>query len=149
MFENNIFDEWLDAKSKELVTAMGSGKPLLLEDMMVLVLKAQTNHFSHLDIELRKDMKDLREDMKDLREDMDVRFEQVDKRFEENRKEMDRRFEENRKEMDKRFEQVDKRFEQVDRRFDTMISRMDRLMIWSFATTLSAAGMVVAAVKWL
>ena len=42
---------------------------------MVLVLKAQTNHFNHLDI-------DLRTDMKDLREDMDKRFEKVDKRLE-------------------------------------------------------------------
>jgi hypothetical protein len=131
VFENNVFDDWLDAKSRELITAMGNGKPLLPEDMMVLVLKAQTNHFSHLDVELRKDMRDLREDM--------------DKRFEENRKDMDKRFEQ----VDKRFEQVDKRFEQVDKRFDTMISRMDRLMIWSFATTLSVGGMVVAAVKWL
>ena len=42
--------------------------------MMILVLKAQANHFMHLDTDLRKDMRDLREDMKNLREDMDKRF---------------------------------------------------------------------------
>jgi uncharacterized protein YhaN len=77
--------------------------------MMILMLKAQTNHFAHLDI-------DLRSEMKALREDMDKRFEQVDKRF----------------------EQVDKRFEQMQvetaKRFDQLTSRMDHFMIWSFAT---------------
>lgn len=113
MFNDNIFDEWLDNKAKEIIIAMGEGKPLSSEEMMVLVLKAQTNHFNHLDVELREDMKNLREDM------------------------------------DKRFEQMDKRFEQVDKRFDTLVKRMDRLMIWSFATTLTVGGMVVAAIKFL
>jgi len=89
MFKDDIFDNWLDQKSNEIVQNMGDGKSLSSEDMMVLVLKAQTNHFEHLDIELK-------DDMKNLREDMDKRFEQVDKRF----------------------EQVDKRFEQVLGRMD-------------------------------
>lgn len=53
--------------------------------MMILVLKAQANHFMHLDTDLRKDMRDLREDMntdrKDLREDMKNLREDMDKRF--------------------------------------------------------------------
>jgi len=87
---------------------------------IVLVLKAQTNHFVHLD-------QDLRTEMVDLRKDMDKRFEQVDKRF----------------------EQVDKRFEQVDKRFDAITMRMDRFMIWSFATTVSVGGIIIAAIKFL
>ena len=59
MFESNIFDDWLDRQSQVIITAMGEGKPLKPEEMMVLVLKAQTNHFNHLDVELRQDMKDL------------------------------------------------------------------------------------------
>lgn len=86
MFNDQLFDDWLHKKANEVVTQMGDGKSLSSEEMMVLVLKAQTNHFAHLDIELRSDMKNLREDMgkdmKNLREDMDKRFEQVDKRFE-------------------------------------------------------------------
>ena len=31
--------------------------------MMILVLKAQANHFMYLDTDLRKDMQNLREDM--------------------------------------------------------------------------------------
>ena len=35
------------------------------EEMMILVLKAQSNHFEHLDRDLREDMKNLRLDMKE------------------------------------------------------------------------------------
>jgi len=103
MFDDNIFEQWLDTKSKEIVIKMGAGQALSSDEMIVLVLKAQTNHFVHLDQDLRTEMIDLRKDM------------------------------------DKRFEQVDKRFEQVDKRFDAITTRMDRFMIWSFATTVSAA----------
>jgi len=76
---------------------------------------------------------------------MDKRFEQIDKRFESLIAEMNARF----AQVDKRFEQVDKRFEQIDKRFETMTARMDRFMIWSFATTLTVGGIVVAAIKYL
>ena len=90
MSENNLFEEWLDKKSSEIILKLDK-EPLKSEEMMILVLKAQSNHFLHLDT-------DLRNDMKELREDMGQRFEQVEKRFEQ---------------VDKRFEQVDKRFERV------------------------------------
>lgn len=70
---------------------------------MILMLKAQTNHFAHLDIDLRSEMKALRDDM-------------------------------------------DKRFEQVNKRFDQLTSRMDHFMVWSFATTLTVGGIVIAAI---
>jgi len=127
MFEDNIFEQWLDTKTKEIVIKMGDGKALSSDEMIILVLKAQTNHFVHLD-------QDLRTEMIELRKDMDKRFEQVDKRLEQ---------------FDKRFEQVDKRFEQVDKRFDAITTRMDRFMIWSFATTVSVGGIVIAAIKFL
>ncbi len=53
------------------------------------------------------------------------------------------------KQMEKRFEQVDKRFEQIDKRFEAMTTRIDRFMIWSFATTLTVGGIVIAAIKYL
>ena len=53
--------------------------------------------------------------------------------------------------MDKRFEamqaQMDKRFEAMDKRFENMNRRLDRFMIWSFSTTLTVGGLVVATLK--
>jgi hypothetical protein len=45
------------------------------------------------------------------------------------------------------FKQMERRFEQIDKRFEVMTMRIDRFMAWSFATTLTAGGIVIAAVK--
>jgi len=37
--------------------------------------------------------------------------------------------------------------EQMDKRFDELTRRIDRFMVWSFATTLTVSGLVVAALK--
>jgi len=44
-------------------------------------------------------------------------------------------------------EQMDKRFESMDKRFEELTRRIDRFMVWSFATTLTVGGLVVAALK--
>lgn len=53
---------------------------------------------------------------------------------------MDKRFEEMQQQMDKRFEAMDKRFEEIT-------SRLDRFMVWSFSTTVTVGGLVVAILK--
>ena len=131
MFDDKFFDDWLDTQAQKVMEQVASGQSISSDQMMILMLKAQTNHFAHLDV-------DLRSEMRALREDMDKRFEQVEKRFEQ---------------VEKRFEQVDKRFEQMQietaKRFDQLTARMDHFMIWSFATTLTVGGIVIAAIKFL
>ena len=100
MFDNDIFEKWLDEQANKLIKKMGSGEALTSEEMIILVLKAQSNHFEHLDKDLRGEIRDLRVDLNEMKADMDRRFEQVDRRF----------------------EQVDRRFEQVDKRFDRVYS---------------------------
>ena len=130
MFDDELFEDWLDKKTTAIFSKLGE-ETLSSDEMILLVLKAQTNHFEHLDKDLRTEMaalnKELREEMILLRKDMDKRFEQVDKRF----------------------EQVNSRFEQIDKRFEVLTSRIDHFMIWSFATTLTVGGLVIAAIKFL
>ncbi len=153
MFDDKFFDNWLDTQAQKVMEQVASGQSISSDQMMILMLKAQTNHFAHLDIDLRSEMHALREDMDKRFEQMQVetvkRFEQVDKRFEQMQIETVKRFEQ----VDKRFEQMQveavKRFEQVDKRFDQLTSRMDHFMIWSFATTLTVGGIVIAAIKFL
>ena len=111
MFDDKFFDDWLDAQAQKVMEQVAGGQSISSDQMMILMLKAQTNHFAHLDVDLRSEMRALREDM------------------------------------DKRFEQVERRFEQFDKRFDQLTSRMDHFMIWSFATTLTVGGIVIAAIK--
>ena len=81
MFDDNMFEEWLNRKAVEVFDKVGREERINSEEMMILVLKAQANHFMHLDTDLRTEMKSLREDMKTLREDMNRRFEAADRRF--------------------------------------------------------------------
>jgi ElaB/YqjD/DUF883 family membrane-anchored ribosome-binding protein len=146
MFDGKFFDEWLDGQAQKVMEKVASGEGIAPEQMMILMLKAQTNHFAHLDVDLRSDMQNLDSrlssemqkmnerlsgEMRELREDMDKRFEQVDKRFEQMHTE------------------TAKRFEQVDKRFEQRTSRIDHFMIWSFATTISVGGIIIAAIKFL
>ena len=131
MFDDKFFEDWLDNQAQKVMEKVASGEGIAPEQMMILMLKAQTNHFAHLDVDLRNEMILLREDM--------------DKRFEQAKLESERQFEQ----VDKRLEQVDKRLEQVDKRFELLTSRIDHFMIWSFATTISVGGIIVAAIKLL
>jgi len=45
------------------------------------------------------------------------------------------------------FTRMDRRFEQIDKRIDSLTRRIDRFMIWSFATTLTVGGIVIAVLK--
>ena len=95
------------------------------------------------EIELRERMIRVEEELKHQRELMQQGFVMMDKRFEELQHQMDKRFEA----VDKRFEAVDKRFEAMDKRFEEITRRLDRFMVWSFSTTVTVGGLVVAILK--
>ena len=129
----SFFDDWLDGQAQKVMEKVASGEGIAPEQMMILMLKAQTNHFAHLDVDLRSDMQNL-----DSR--LSSEMQKMNERLSGEMREL-------REDMDKRFEQVDKRFEQVDKRFEQLTSRIDHFMIWSFATTISVGGIIIAAIK--
>jgi len=135
MFDDKFFDEWLDGQAQKVMEKVANGEGIAPEQMMILMLKAQTNHFAHLDVDLRSDMQNL-----DSR--LSSEMQKMNERLSGEMREL-------REDMDKRFEQVDKRFEQVDKRFEQLTSRIDHFMVWSFATTISVGGIIIAAIKFL
>ena len=74
MFDDKFFDEWLDAQAQQVMEQVAGGQSISSDQMMILMLKAQTNHFAHLDV-------DLRSEMRALREDMDKHFDQLTSRM--------------------------------------------------------------------
>ncbi len=56
VFDNEIFDSWLTKKSDEILSKVDREK-ITTEEMLILILKAQTNHFHHVDIEFRDEFK--------------------------------------------------------------------------------------------
>lgn len=115
-----------------------------IEEIQNLIAKAfserpETNQVNvRYELEIRERIVRVEEELKHQRELMIEGFGRVDKRFEQ---------------VDKRFEQImlemNTRFAQVDKRFEALTSRIDRFMIWSFATTLTVGGLIVAAIKFL
>ncbi|MGB5733736.1 MAG: hypothetical protein WBM40_04760 [Thiohalocapsa sp.] len=95
------------------------------------------------EIELRERMVRVEEELRHQRELIKTLIEQMDKRFDAMQQQMDKRFDA----ADKRFDAADKRFDAADKRFDGLARRIDRFMVWSFATTLTVGGLVVAALK--
>jgi len=69
MFNNDILEQWLDQKSQEILNKI-QREHITTEDMIILLLKAQVNHFHHMDSEFRDEFKKI-----------DQKFEFVDKRF--------------------------------------------------------------------
>lgn len=59
MFQDDIFDDWLDSESKSVLNKFKTNELLTIEDKMILTLKAQTNHFHHLDQDIRQDISNL------------------------------------------------------------------------------------------
>lgn len=56
MFGNELFDHWLNQKSLEILNKVEKEK-ISTEEMLILSLKAQTNHFHHMDEEFRGEFK--------------------------------------------------------------------------------------------
>ena len=118
--ENSNFEIWLNEQAQLAMHKVTSGKTLKPTEIMILVLRAQTNHVAHLELDLRKEMVGLHREIKDLREDMN-----------------------------KRFEQVDKRLEKAGLRMDAMLLQMNSFMRWSFATTIGVGALIIACMQLL
>ncbi len=56
VFDNQVFDSWLTTKSQEILSKVDRER-ITTEEMLVLILKAQTNHFHHMDLEFREEFK--------------------------------------------------------------------------------------------
>ncbi len=56
VFDNQVFDSWLTNKSQEILSKVDRER-ITTEEMLVLILKAQTNHFHHMDLEFREEFK--------------------------------------------------------------------------------------------
>ena len=81
VFENQLFDHWLNKKSQEILTKMDK-EQVTTEDMLILTLKAQTNHFHHMDVEFRDEFKKIYHSFDHMDKNFEQRFDIVDKKFE-------------------------------------------------------------------
>lgn len=117
VFNNQLFDSWLDKKSDEILSKVDREK-ITTEEMIILVLKAQTNHFHHADIDMKEGMKSLADRFDHLEKTNDAKFLNIDQRF----------------------EKVDQRFEKIDQRFIQMDHKIDNRFMWMIGVTIAMSG---------
>lgn len=51
MFDDKFFDDWLESQAQKVMEQVAIGQSIASDQMMILMLKAQTNHFAYLDYE--------------------------------------------------------------------------------------------------
>jgi peptidoglycan hydrolase CwlO-like protein len=110
MFGNEMFDHWLNQKSLEILNKVEKEK-LSTEDMLILSLKAQTNHFDHMDKEFRGEFNNIQLQFRKI----DERFEKIDEKFEK---------------VEERFEKMNAKFDKMDENFDKRFDRLATIMMW-------------------
>ncbi len=76
MFDNQVFDSWLTTKSQEILSKVDKER-ITTEEMLVLILKAQTNHFHHMDLEFREEFKRIDSRFEKLTNNVDGKFEKL------------------------------------------------------------------------
>lgn len=76
VFDNYVFDSWLAKKSDEILSKVDKEK-ISTEEMLILILKAQTNHFHHMDIEFREEFKRIEGRLDSFETKVDFRFEKM------------------------------------------------------------------------
>lgn len=76
VFDNLVFDSWLTKKSEDILSKVDREK-ISTEEMLVLILKAQTNHFHHMDVEFRQEFKRIDERFVAIENRMDRKFDKM------------------------------------------------------------------------
>ena len=94
VFDNMQFDYWLTQKSQEILSKADKEK-ITTEDLIILTLKAQTNHFDHMDQDMKKGISDLGSRMDHLENRIDRvenRLDRIEIRVDSLDKKIDNRF---------------------------------------------------------
>ncbi len=80
VFDNFVFDSWLNKKSDEILSKVDKST-ISTEEMLTLILKAQTNHFHHMDVEFREEFKRIDDRFESMNSKMDARFEAMNSKM--------------------------------------------------------------------
>jgi hypothetical protein len=125
VFNNEIFDSWLNKKSDEILSKVDREK-ISTEEMIILVLKAQTNHFHHMDVDMKKGLSDI--DQKFTSSLFDI-----DQKFTSSLCDIDQKF-------TSKFEQADRRFERIEQRIEKLDHKIDNRFMWMIGITIAMSG---------
>jgi archaellum component FlaC len=120
LFNNEIFDSWLTKKSDQILSKVDR-ETISTEEMIILVLKAQTNHFDHMDQDMKKGISDL-----DHRIDrLDIRLERVEQRIDH---------------LEIRMDKIEVRMDRLENRLEGVDKKIDNRFMWMIGITIAMSG---------
>ena len=123
MFNDDIFDKWLDKEANKVLEKLNSDdKVLSVEDKMILTLKAQTNHFHHLDI-------DLKQNIESFREESNKKWEESNKKFDAMQAESNKKWEESNKKFDAMQAELNKMYQAINSQTWKMIGAVGFIVL--------------------
>lgn len=136
VFNNQIFDSWLNKKSDEILSKVDR-EAITTEEMIILVLKAQTNHFHHADIDMKKGLSSLDHKIEKGLSDLDHKIEKGLSDLDHKIEAIDKKFEKRFVEFDQKFE---KRFVDFDRKIEKLDHKIDNRFMWMIGITIAMSG---------
>ena len=115
--EQGVFESWLDEEMKIVMNHMKKNEPLTQDDKLAILIKGLSNHITHLDIEIK-------EDIKLAREESENRFNLIREEFNHLRKDTKEELKSLRIDMNNRFEKVTY---EMNNRFEKVTDEMKKL----------------------
>jgi hypothetical protein len=136
VFNNQPFDSWLNKKSDDILSKVDR-EMITTEEMIILVLKAQTNHFYHTDIDLKKGLSDLDHKIESSIANLDHKIESSRIQLEEKINNLDRKLESSVARLDQKIEtsiaHLDEKIVYLDR-------KIDNRFMWMIGITIVMSG---------
>jgi hypothetical protein len=105
VFNNVSFDSWLNNKSDEILLK-GQSQGISNEEMLILILKANTTHFHHMDVESRQEFRKIDQRFEKLESQVDKLQGKMDARFKDMEVKIDTRFRDMEVKMDDKFQKI-------------------------------------------
>ena len=124
-FDNEYFDKCLDGHAAKAMDKITNGEKYEQIDVMLLVLKSQTNHIAHMEQERHGEMRALRDDMDERFDKVDERLDKIDEHLERVDKHLDK--------LDMQIKRMDLRMDSFEPRAQAADKRFYNFMIWFFS----------------
>lgn len=143
VFNNQPFDSWLNKKSDDILSKVDR-EMITTEEMIILVLKAQTNHFYHTDIELKNKIDsssaNLDHKIADLDRKIDSTTSGLDRKIDSTMADLDRKIELTATHLEEKFNFLDKKIDSLDNKIVYLDKKIDSRFMWMIGITIATSG---------
>jgi len=119
--EDRLFTEWLDNAYEKAIEKFKNDEEITNEDKLIFTLKYQSNHFQHLDIELREEIQKTNDKIdnleKELRKEFKDEIQKTNDKIDNLEKELRKEFKD---EIQKTNDKIDNLEKEINQKFEKL-----------------------------